>query len=350
MNCWSFVCLNLLFLITNMNSLVMHHKQKLIRWGIIGCGNVTEKKSGPAFYQLPDSALEAVMRRDELKAHHYALRHNVPKYYTKATDLIEDAAVDAVYVATPPDSHARYALEALAAGKPVYVEKPMALNHRQCMEMIEASEKYDVPLYVAYYRRALPYFLKIKDLIDSDTIGKVLYAYMRLEREITESDHHPGQIWRLNPSISGGGYFVDLGSHQINMLQFLFGPVASHKSFVRNKAGIYEVEDFVNVVLQHQSGIDVSCTWSFCAPAGRRVDEVEVVGEKGSLYFSVFDMNSIRVVANHRVDSFEVAVEPVIQKPMISRINEAIRHGIDMKQDLLEAASTTLLMQKILQE
>ncbi len=328
----------------------MIQDREVIRWGIIGCGNVTEKKSGPAFYQLPGSALAAVMRRDMAKSRDYALRHGVPKYYDQASALINDSGVDAVYVATPPDTHAQYAIEAMAAGKPVYVEKPMALNYRQCLEMIEASEKYGVPLYVAYYRRALPYFLKVKSLIDGGAIGQVLYASMRLERPPSEVDYQPDQVWRLDPSVAGGGYFVDLGSHQINLLQFLFGPVASHRSFVRNKAGLYEVEDFVNVLLQHQSGVDVNCTWSFCAPEGRQLDEVEVVGEKGIMRFSVFDMKTIRIEKNNQAETIAVDAEPVIQKPLISHINEALRHGNDMKQDLLEAATTTLLMQKILHE
>ena len=328
----------------------MYQDKEVIRWGIIGCGNVTEKKSGPAFYQLQGSALQAVMRRDEDKARDYALRHHVPKYYHDASVLIHDADVDAIYVATPPDSHAKYAIDALAAGKPVYVEKPMALNYRQCMEMIEASEKYGVPLYIAYYRRALPYFLKVKLLIDEGVIGQVRYAFMRLEREVSDNDRQPANVWRLNAAVSGGGYFVDLGSHQLNLLQFLFGPIATHRSVVRNKAGLYEAEDFVSVLLQHQSGIDVNCTWSFCAPAGRRADEVEVVGDLGTLYFSVFDLKNIRKAQKNRVETIEIPTEAEIQKPLISQINEAIRQDNDMKQNLLEAASTTLLMQKILQE
>ncbi|NCB07478.1 MAG: Gfo/Idh/MocA family oxidoreductase, partial [Bacteroidia bacterium] len=96
-----------------------------VRWGIIGVGNVTEVKSGPAFYKTEHSKLVAVMRRDAEKAADYARRHGVEKWYSNATDLINDPEVDAVYIATPPDSHARYAMEAMRAGKPVYVEKPM---------------------------------------------------------------------------------------------------------------------------------------------------------------------------------------------------------------------------------
>ena len=144
----------------------------LIRWGIIGCGDVTEKKSGPAFQKADNSELIAVMRRNGKLAEDYAKRNNVPKWYNDAKALINDPDVDAVYIATPPSSHMKYTFEVAEAGKPVYVEKPMGLNYSECLQMIEACDGAGVPLFVAYYRRALPTFLKIKSLIEEKAIGK----------------------------------------------------------------------------------------------------------------------------------------------------------------------------------
>ena len=135
-----------------------------VHWGIIGVGDVTEVKSGPAFYKSGYSELIAVMRRNAEKAADYAKRHNVPKWYSDGSKLINDPAVDAVYIATPPDSHASYAIEAMRAGKPAYVEKPMAKSYAECQEMLKVSEETGMPLYVAYYRRTLPAFLKAKEL------------------------------------------------------------------------------------------------------------------------------------------------------------------------------------------
>ncbi|MDX5436908.1 MAG: Gfo/Idh/MocA family oxidoreductase, partial [Pontibacter sp.] len=136
-----------------------------VRWGIIGCGDVTEVKSGPAFQKIENSELVAVMRRDSAKAQDYAARHGVPKWYDSAEALIHDPDVDAVYIATPPDSHAAYTLRVAAAGKSVYVEKPMALNYTQCQEMLAACNQANVPLFIAYYRRSQPLFLKVKELL-----------------------------------------------------------------------------------------------------------------------------------------------------------------------------------------
>ena len=139
---------------------------KSVRWGIIGCGDVTEVKSGPGFQKARNSELVAVMRRNAKLAEDYAIRHGVSRWYDNADALIHDPGVDAVYIATPPDSHKDYALAVARAGKPAYVEKPMALNYSECLAMIQAFEQAGVPLFTAFYRRALPRFLKIKSMLD----------------------------------------------------------------------------------------------------------------------------------------------------------------------------------------
>ena len=184
---------------------------KTVNWGIVGCGNVCERKSGPAMYKTPHSALAAVMRRDAEKAADFARRHNVPKSYTDAAALIADPEVDIVYVATPPGTHRELAVQALEAGKPVYVEKPMAMNHAECLEMIAAAEKAGQKLFVAYYRRALPYFLKVKELLDSGAVGEELGVEVRYFRPESPGDRDPARLpWRLRREVGGEGYFYDM--------------------------------------------------------------------------------------------------------------------------------------------
>ena len=112
-----------------------------VKWGIIGAGDVCEVKSGPAFNKVPDSHLVAIMRRNEKKAADYASRHNVPKYYTSAEELISDPEVNAIYIATPPAYHEEYATETMKAGKPVYIEKPVTLNAEGCERLIQISKQ-----------------------------------------------------------------------------------------------------------------------------------------------------------------------------------------------------------------
>jgi len=171
-----------------------------IRWGIIGCGDVTEVKSGPAFNKVNNSKLVAVMRRDAEKAADYARRHQVPKWYDDASQLINDPEVNAIYIATPPLQHEAYTIEALKAGKPVYVEKPMTLDAKAAQRMTDASNKLNVKLCVAHYRRAQPMFLKVKELLATQIIGDI-----RLIRLKMLQSPNPALIaktannWRIKP-------------------------------------------------------------------------------------------------------------------------------------------------------
>src|SRR5690554_2520017 len=133
-------------------------KDSTVKWGVIGVGIVCEVKSAPAMQLVKGSELVAVMRRDGEKAKDFALRHGVSKWYQDAEELINDPEVNAIYIATPPHAHAEMTRKAALAGKPVYVEKPMARTYQECQEMINCCNEAKVPLFVAYYRRALPNF------------------------------------------------------------------------------------------------------------------------------------------------------------------------------------------------
>jgi predicted dehydrogenase len=215
-----------------------------VNWGIIGVGDVTEVKSGPAFYKSEHSSLVAVMRRNADKAADYARRHGVQKWYSNASELINDPRVDAVYIATPPDSHAAYAIEAMRAGKPVYVEKPMARNSAECQKMLEVSEQTGMPIWVAYYRRSLPAFLRAKELIESGEIGKPLMVVIKLHKQAAERCLAKEDMnWRVNSDIAGAGHFFDLASHQFDYLDFVFGRVTEVEGKAVNLGGLYAVED-----------------------------------------------------------------------------------------------------------
>ena len=268
----------------------------MIKWGIIGCGNVTEVKSGPAFNKVKDSSLVAVMRRDGRKAEDYARRHNVPKFYTRASDLINDNEVNAVYIATPPQNHAEYAIEVIKARKPVYIEKPMALNYSECLKINELADKYRIPVFVAYYRRALPGFLLVKDLIDRGSIGKVRLLQIQLFKAPTEDEKSGRPSWRVEPEVSGGGHFFDLASHQLDYLDFLFGPVQKVKSVVINHAGLYKAEDFVSAEFVFCNNVVATGTWCFSVSVESTRDIIEIVGDEGSITFSTFSFEPIELI------------------------------------------------------
>ncbi len=269
-------------------------KLDTVKWGIIGVGNVTELKSGPAFYKIRHSELVAVMRRNTEKAADYARRHGVSRWYSLADDLIGDPEVNAVYIATPPDSHAEYAIRAMRAGKPVYVEKPMARNYGECLEMLKVSEETGMPLRVAYYRRSLPAFLKVNELVEGGAIGKPLFVTIRLLKKATEVPGVPESMhWHVFPEVGGAGHFFDLASHQFDYLDFLFGPVSEVKGIAANMAGIYPAEDTVTGTFSFESGVTGTGTWCFVVDESSTEDLIEITGDAGKISFPCFAFGDV---------------------------------------------------------
>lgn len=259
-----------------------------IRWGIIGCGNVTEIKSGPAFNKVPNAELVAVMRRDQIKLRDYALRHHVPLVFTSGADLIHCDQVDAIYIATPPDVRESYAMEAMKAGKPVYLEKPMALNVAACKRLKNASEQLGVKLAVAHYRRNLPLFMEVKKLLDRNAIGKVHAVNITMYKFAGENVMDPNN-WRVNPVIAGGGYFYDLAPHQIDLVFYFFGKAISF-SGQAHQSRLYKAEDKVEGKILLENNIQFTGDWDFCVQNGVEKDEFEIIGTGGTIRFPVFGL------------------------------------------------------------
>ncbi|GAB4025665.1 Gfo/Idh/MocA family protein [Spirosoma gilvum] len=298
-----------------------------LSWGIIGCGDVTEVKSGPAFNKVPHSSLVAVMRRDAEKAADYARRHNVPKWYTDADALINDPDVNAIYIATPPDSHADYAIRAMRAGKPTYVEKPMALNAAECEAMNQVSRETGVPLFVAFYRRALPYFVKVKELVDQKVIGDVRYVHVQLNWEPADRELGKASVpnWRVNPTLSGGGLLHDLASHQFDFLEFLFGPVKTANGISRNQAGMYEADDIVVANFEFESGVLGSGNWCWTVNKEQRLEQTQLIGSKGKLTFSFFEKFIIKLETESGTEQIDVPFPDHVQQPLIELIVSELR-------------------------
>jgi predicted dehydrogenase len=325
-------------------------KTKMINWGIIGCGNVTEIKSGPAFNKVRDSKLVAVMRRDEAKAEDYARRHNVPKFYTDADDLINDKEINAIYIATPPGSHADYAIRALKAGKPVYVEKPLAVNYAECVKINKASEKYKQPVYVAYYRRTLPGFLKIKDLIEKGEIGKVRFVQLQLFKAPSKDEKAGKLPWRVDPKISGGGHFFDLASHQLDYLDFLFGPIQRIESVALNQANLYKAEDFVSAGFIFPDKIVGTGNWCFSVSPECSRDSIEIFGDKGMIKTSTFSFEPIILVNKKGRLEFINERPENIQYFLIEQVVKALTGKGSVASTGMTGARTSRVMDEIVAE
>ena len=289
-----------------------------IGWGIIGCGDVCEVKSGPGFQNVEGSALVAVMRRDGVKARAYAERHGVSFWSDNAEQVIGHPDVNAVYIATPPGSHRDYAMQVCAAGKPAYVEKPMARSAFECRQMTEAFDRAGLPLFVAYYRRALPRFLKAKELLDTSRIGTVTGVGYRFASPAHRDMKRDALPWRVVAEHAGGGLFLYLGCHTLDILDFLLGPLQNAQGMAANLASPNDTEDSVAMTFRTPSGALGTAQWNFAASV--REDTIEITGTDGRITLSTFGNEPVRLQFQHGDEAFNLPSPPHIQQPLIQTI------------------------------
>ena len=302
---------------------------KTIRWGLIGCGEVAQTKSGPGFIRAANSRLVAVADRNPGRAEGFARRHGVLRAHDDAEAILHAPDIDIVYVATMTESHRDLVLRCAAAGKAVLTEKPMAMTHADCLTMINACRDAKVPLWVAYYRRALPRFLKVRDLVRDGAIGDVRMVLTRHFQRIPTPEEMRGPFWswRLDPARSGGGIFFEAVGHTLDILDFIVGPIASVRTFAGNQAGAYPPEDVVTAAYRFANGAYGSGAWCFSADCDE--EHNEIVGSKGRITFSTFPPLSppagrppvpIRVFRGSEVEELPVADPPYVHQPLVQSL------------------------------
>jgi predicted dehydrogenase len=339
-----------------------------IRWGIVGCGDVCEVKSAPALYKVPGSSVSVVMRRDGAKAADFARRHGIARSTSSAQAVIEDPEVDAVYVATPPGSHLEYALSVAAAGKPCYMEKPMARSAAECQQMVDAFARAGQPLFVAYYRRGLPRFLRMQELIASGRLGRihaVSHVYQgRAQPPQPGGPKVPRAGWRESVEESGGGLFLDLGSHVLDLLDFLLGKLTRVAGFAARRStapgtltaadALGLPEDTVVMSFATESGVLGTARYQFHTSAG--CDRLELVGTLGTLSGSVFGREPLelrtieRPGGSERVESLEVEQPAHVHEPLVTSIVRALRGEGTCPSTGASALRTSAVMDSVLDD
>lgn len=319
---------------------------KIIRWGIIGCGKVTEIKSGPPYYLVEGFELSAVMRRDKNKVIDYAKRHSVKKYYTSADDLINDNEIDAVYIATPPDSHKHYAFKVAEAGKPCCIEKPLASNYIDSIAISEVFKNKNLPLFVAYYRRSLPRFNEIKEWLDNGYIGEVRHVNWHLSKPTSELDLSKAYNWRTDNKVATGGYFDDLASHGIDLFVYFLGEIKEVKGISVNQQGLYSSKDAISASWLHKCGATGSGSWNF--GCSLREDRVEIYGSEGKITFSVFDEKELELKTNLAEKKISIENPVNIQFYHVENIKKHLLEKIKHPSNGTSATHTSWVMDKIL--
>ena len=318
--------------------------KKVIKWGMVGTGDVTEVKSGPGFYKAKNSALYAVTNRTFEKAVDYAERHNVEKVYANIDEMIADKNVDAIYIATPPGSHKEYAIKCAEARIPCYIEKPVAMSYAEHLEIIKAFEKTDTKAFAAYYRRGHERFKKVKQLIEADAIGDVRFVHLSLYRQVSEIEKL-NESWRVQPEISGGGIFMDVGVHQLDILDFIFGAIKDVKVFCANNGGFYTPEDTISAAFRFENGVQMTADW--CFVAGISKDEIEIVGSRGRITLSCFGVDPVVVETEGSREEFTFEPLEHVHQPLIQTIVDELNGEGRCPSTLRDALSTALVCEKV---
>ena len=320
-----------------------------IKWGFIGCGEVTEKKSGPAFSLVENSMVVAVMSRSEDKARSYAQRHGIKRWYTDPQALLDDSEVNAVYIATPPSTHATFAIMAMKSGKPVYVEKPMAANYEDCCRINRISLTTGMPCFVAYYRRYLEYFMRVKQLVSNGEIGNVINVQIRFAVPPRDLDYNSRNLpWRVHADIAGGGYFYDLAPHQIDLLQEMFGPIIEAEGYTANRGGLYETEDSVSACFRFSNGVPGSGSWCVVAHESAKEDCIQIIGDKGSISFSVFTYAPIKLHTERGDEEIRIDTPAYVQLPLIRNVVEHLQGKAICTCDCVSATPVNWVVDRIL--
>lgn len=287
-----------------------------VTWGIIGCGAVAEQKSGPAFQKSANSSLLAVMRRNSDKAKDFAERHGVPLWYDNVDDLLNNSEINAVYIATPPASHLELTLRAIEAGKNIYLEKPMTLNQEESKIILKALKKSSVKLTIAHYRRKLPVFIKVQQLLDQQVIGDIRFVDIQVLQSHKTQLSGLEKNWRVDPKVSGGGYFHDLAPHHLDLMLLFFGDYEQAHGFSDNQSQNYKAEDIVNGIATFVNGVHLRGVWNFNVSEKSQKDQCIIYGSKGSIKFSFYG-NTATVEGESTNETFSFGQIPHVQQPMI---------------------------------
>ena len=320
---------------------------KTIRCGMIGCGSVAEVKSGPGFYKVRQSTLAALTSRSLDSARSFAARHGVAKVYDTVEQLLADADIDAVYIATPPSSHRALALQVANAGKHVYVEKPMAMRFDECAEIVDACARKGIRLFVAFYRRAMPRFLQVKHWLDSGRIGEVLCLRAVLHQPAPPEDRSRATLpWRLRPEVAGGGKFLDMCIHMLDLFDDWFGAIEEVHGIAGNRAGFYDVEDTVSASWRHASGVLGSGSWCFVCAQGE--DRVKIHGMQGRIEFEFFADSPLRLIGADGVEEVTIANPPHVQQPFIQSIVDELNGESVCPGRVASAVNSTWVADQIL--
>lgn len=300
----------------------MSMKNKRFRWGLVGYGDLAEKRVAAALQQSGE--LVAVWGRKIERTQDFADRHNIAQVCKSFAELAA-SDLDGIYICAPPNSHAEYAVAAAEADKHVMVEKPMASNVAECQRILHVADEHHVKLGVAYYRRAFPKMIRIRRLIQEGVLGEPVWVNIASHSWFAPASDDP-KHWRVEKAASGGaGALADIGVHRLDLLDdWLPGAVVKSALFT-NLVNRYEVEDGSSLLLQLPNGAPVHAFFSWNSKTW--IDRMEIVGSEGKIIAEPLDGPHLTVIRGREREDLTIPAPDNAHLPCIEDFVAACREG-----------------------
>ncbi len=253
---------------------------KKVKWGILGAGGIADRRTLPGMMDCKFAEVTAVMEVDPANAERLREKYGAKYAYTSAEELIANPEVEAVYIASPINFHKSQVFAAAAAGKHILCEKPIALTVAECEEIENYCKNYDVLTATGFMMRFHGYHQEIKRLIKEGVIGSLVTARAQFTCWYPEIEG----AWRQSKALSGGGSFMDLGVHCVDILEYLSGQKTEKvAAFCDTKTFSYDVEDTATVMLKMDGGLTAYVDTNFNIPDEAAICRLEFYGTKGSI-------------------------------------------------------------------
>ncbi|MEP6847883.1 MAG: Gfo/Idh/MocA family oxidoreductase [Acidobacteriota bacterium] len=318
----------------------------VLKWGLIGAGDIARKRVAPALLDLPNCELVSISRSRSDLAEAFAKEFGVRKWFADWREQITDDEIDAVYIATPVYLHADQTIAAANAGKHVLCEKPMALDTKECNEMIAACMANNVKLGIAYYRRFYPLIVRVREIIQAGEIGRITVAQINAFEYFDPPPDHPRR-WLLDRSKSGGGPLIDFGCHRIEILTHLFGAIVQNEAIVSNEIFSREVEDTVSVLLRFENSVSASVTVTHAAIEPQ--DTLDIYGTRGSIHILILNGSemTIRSGGDARVEIHKPTAN--VHQPLIEDFTSSVLSGREPQVDGETGREVSRLIEDIYQ-
>ena len=252
-----------------------------IKWGVIGCGGIADRRTLPGMMLADNAELIAVMDTNFSAAQACKEKYGAKYAFDSEQELLALEEIQAVYIASPVFCHKEQAMTAAKAKKHILIEKPIGMTVAEAEEVAAFCEAQGVMLGVGFMMRYHAYHQKMRELVQAGVIGEVVSARSQLTCWYPEMEN----CWRQNSKLSGGGAMMDMAIHCVDLIRYITGhEVAEAAGFVGNQVFHYDVEDAGGIVMRLTNGAIAYADANFNIPDAAAKCKLEFYGTKGSIF------------------------------------------------------------------